>query len=127
MAKRAKAIELQTDGSVITTAKVVNDTPWDGIDDYSAATFNVERQEASVVELMASGRIVVLGITAADRIRDRFAKLQADRVYEKILDASAVVPRPKSAAEAMADNIDEILELMGQGLTKEEAIEKVMG
>lgn len=125
MARKAKTIELTTDGQFITSATVVGDSPADV--ETSGSSFDLEASEAAVAILRSTGSVKVSGIVAATKTRQRFATQLAKAFENQILEGSADIPRPKSAAEVMAENIDEILSLMAEGLTKEEAISAVMG
>jgi len=69
------------------------------------AEFSANAQDNATYHLMSEGSVVLHGISKSDKVRARFAMIQAEELRLHILAESADVPRPKSSEEVRTDMV----------------------
>ena len=114
---KAKSFKMTLDdeGTLITSVHVTSDalTPItstvDGeyvdVTTSGIASFSASAQDNAAYHLISEGTVVLHGISKSDKVRARFAMIQAEELRLHILAESADVPRPKSSEEVRADKV----------------------
>ena len=134
MSRKANRIKLTYDGHVVNSAQIVSEPlssvrvgTEDGLKEFKSepvALWTAEAQESAAYLLVSQGWIVTNGVSIADKVIGRLARIKGEEVRLAFLADSADVPRPQSARE-----VKELMvaQMTADGATSDEIIAALLG
>ena len=91
--------------------------------DEPVAKWTAEAQSSAVYHLISESSLVVKGVSVADKVIDRNARILAEELRLSILENSATVPRPQTTKERRQAIVADMRE---NGATESEIIDFLM-